>query len=238
MHPGFPSVGRHFCEHASKQHKQHKQHNNNNTTTTQQQHNNTTQNNNNRVPQRLVEHNIVFQLRLPSRTLTFQFLEVAGTVSLFLALQAHPQYRVMCVETGFFRTFPRLKSATLPPRSGSALPPHSSPWTPAAYDVPMVLEEEEEESEEELVEFVEYVQHDGCWWGCEWVPARQRYCWWLAAADGPRLAIRSGGLCGSSAVDQGDLEPSGTSSWSCGLCTWWCSSCCCTWSRPGASSRP
>ena len=56
----------------------------------------------------------------------------------------------MCVETGFFRTFLHVKkSATKPPRSGSALPPHSSPWTPAAYDVPMVLEEEKE-SEEEL----------------------------------------------------------------------------------------
>ena len=52
----------------------------------------------------------------------------------------------------------------------------------------MVLEEEEEEeSEEEESEEdfeVEYVEFDGCLWGCEWVPARQQYCWWLAAADG------------------------------------------------------
>ena len=50
----------------------------------------------------------------------------------------------------------------------------------------MVLEEEEEEeeSEDEPVGFIEYVQHDGHWWGCEWVLARQQYCWWLAAADG------------------------------------------------------
>ena len=50
----------------------------------------------------------------------------------------------------------------------------------------MVLEEEaeeEEEREDEPVEFVEYVQHDGLWWGCEWDPAHQRHCWWLAAAD-------------------------------------------------------
>ena len=47
---------------------------------------------------------------------------------------------------GFFRTFPQnKKSATLPAHSWSALPPHSSPWTPSACDVPMVLEEEEEE---------------------------------------------------------------------------------------------
>ena len=63
----------------------------------------------NRVPQRLVEQNIVFQQRLPSRTLTFQFLEVACTVSLFLALQADPQYRVLSVETGFCALFRRLK---------------------------------------------------------------------------------------------------------------------------------
>ena len=55
---------------------------------------------------------------------------------------------------------------------------------PAAYDASMVLEEEEEESEDELDFAVEYVEHDGRWWGCEWIPARQRYCWWLAAADG------------------------------------------------------
>ena len=77
----------------------------------------------------------------------------------------------------------------------------------------MALEEEEEESEEELDDDVEFLEFDGCWWGCEWVPGRQQYCWWLAAADGSRLAIRSGGARGSSGVDQGDLEPFGTSSW-------------------------
>ena len=45
---------------------------------------------------------------------------------------------------GFFALFPYEKSATLPARSWSALPPHSSPWTPAPYGVPIVLEEEEE----------------------------------------------------------------------------------------------
>ena len=89
---------------------------------------------------------------------------------------------------GVFRTFPQnKKSATQPPRSGSALLPHSSPWTPAAYDASMVLEEEEEEEEECEDELVEYVLYDGRWWGYEWVPARQRYCWWLAAADGSQV---------------------------------------------------
>ena len=157
----------------------------------------------NGVQQRLVEQNIVFQQRLPSRTLTFQFPEVARTVSLFLTLQAHPQYCVMCVGTFFFFAFfPGLKKVRHYLRTGSALPPHSSPWTPAAYDVPMVLEEEEEESEEELVEYVEYMEFDGCWWGCEWVPARQQHCWWLAAADGSQIGTRSGGPPGSSCVDQ------------------------------------
>ena len=78
------------------------------------------------------------QQRVPwSRTLTFQFPEVACLISLFLALKAHPQYRVMSVGKGFFRTFPQVQqTATLPPRSGPTLPPHSSPQTPAAYDVP------------------------------------------------------------------------------------------------------
>ena len=41
---------------------------------------------------------------------------------------------------GCFRTFSQdEKSATLPPHSGSALPPHLSPWTPAACDVSMAF---------------------------------------------------------------------------------------------------
>ena len=34
---------------------------------------------------------------------------------------------------------------------------------------------------------VEYVECDARWWGCQWVQARQRYCWWLAAEDVSRL---------------------------------------------------
>ena len=93
----------------------------------------------------------------------------------------------MSLGTGFFAPFSNfLKSATQPPRSRSELPSHSSPWKPAAYDASMVLEEEEEEEESED-ELVEYVLHDGRWWGYEWVPAHQRYCWWLAAADGSQV---------------------------------------------------
>ena len=87
---------------------------------------------------------------------------------------------------GVFRTFPQnKKSAKIPRTQGSELLPHSSPWTPAPYEASMVLEEEEEEEEECEEDFeVEYVGYDGCLWGREWVAARQRYCWWLASADG------------------------------------------------------
>ena len=87
---------------------------------------------------------------------------------------------------GVFRTFPQnKKSAKIPRTQGSELPPHSSPWTPAPYEASMVLEEEEEEEEECEEDFeVEYVEYDDRLWGREWVAARQRYCWWLASADG------------------------------------------------------
>ena len=59
---------------------------------------------------------------------------------------------------GVFRTFSRVKrSATLPPHFGSELPPHSSPWTPAAYAVPVGLEEEKEEEEERPIPMVQAV---------------------------------------------------------------------------------
>ena len=103
---------------------------------------------------------IVFQQRLPSRTLTIQVpggslhgLPVSGSSSSSAASRDVRGGR-------FSRTFPQnKKSATQPPRSPSALPPHSSPWTPAAYDASMVLEEEEEEEEDEPA--IEYVECEG-----------------------------------------------------------------------------
>ena len=94
---------------------------------------------------------------------------------------------------GALRTFPQMKkSATQHARSWSALPAHSSPWTPAPYGVPMALEEEEEELDEaeeveEVAMAVEYVECSGRWWGQQWDPTAQQFCWWLAAADGSQL---------------------------------------------------
>ena len=96
---------------------------------------------------------------------------------------------------GVFRTFHQNKKS-------ATQPPHSSPWTLAAYDASMVLEEEEQE--DEPVFAIEYVECDRLWWQCEWVPARQRHRWWLAAADGsqightiwrPRGSSAAGGVC-------------------------------------------
>ena len=91
---------------------------------------------------------------------------------LLLAIQLVVVKLWMSLGTGFFALFPKFKKVpTLPAPSWSALPPHSSPWTHSAYDVPMVLEEEEESELEEAEEFdevalmVEYVACDGRWWG-------------------------------------------------------------------------
>ena len=110
---------------------------------------------------------------------------------------------------GVFRTFPQnKKSATQPPHSTSALPPHSSPWTPAPYDASMVLEEEEEEEEEEECEedfAVEYVEYDNCLWGREWDSARQQFCCGWPLPMGHRLVMPSGGRRGSLAEGQDDV---------------------------------
>ena len=54
--------------------------------------------------------------------------------------QLHPLALRMRLVKGFFELFlESKKSATQPPRSVSELPPHSSPWTPAAHAVPMAL---------------------------------------------------------------------------------------------------
>ena len=120
-----------------------------------------------------------FQQRLPTRSLISPFL-VEG-----FKIYAQDRVLRLVLRMTHFKGFSHFsqvqKSATPPPHSGSELPPHSSPWTLAAYDVPMALEEEEE-SEEELDFDVEYGDFDGRWRGCEWVPARQQY----SAADGSR----------------------------------------------------
>ena len=79
----------------------------------------------------------------------------------------------------------------------------------------MVLEEEEAEEEEECEE--------GLCSGVRRVrqllmearvdPARQRYCWWLASADGSQVGHA---ICrrGSSGVNQGDLLGTTVDTWS------------------------
>ena len=118
------------------------------------------------------------------------FVPVQGSAASSLVSPGH-------AGEGVFRTFPQnKKSAKIPRTQGSELPPHSSPWTPAPYDASMVLEEEEEEEESELDEAeevgevslaVEYVECNGRWWGQQWDPTAQQFCWWLAAADGSQL---------------------------------------------------
>ena len=120
-----------------------------------------------------------FQQRLSSRSLTILLPVEAFKIYAQDRVLRHPLTHQLILRMthfkGFFRIFLRVGTA-------SAL----EPWTPTAYDVPMALEEEEEdeESEDEPDFDVEYVEFDGCWWGCEWVPTRQQYCWWLAVSDG------------------------------------------------------
>ena len=132
------------------------------------------------------------QQRFWSRSPCLQFLvEVFKIFSQSRVPQRLLRFLLDTLAKGFFALFPDEKSATLPARSWSALPPHSSPQTPAPYGVPMVLEEEEELDEAEEVEevalAVEYVECDGRWWGQQWDPTAQQFCWWLAAADGSQL---------------------------------------------------
>ena len=70
----------------------------------------------------------------------------------------------------------------------------------------MALEEGEgEEESQDVSDYdVEYVEFDGCWWGCEWVPARHSIAGGWPSQMGHRLAILFGGPCGSLAEGQGD----------------------------------
>ena len=152
---------------------------------------------------------------------TSTFLLLVEAFKIFAQARVHPQLHAfqligstlrMRRFNGFSHFSPKYKSATQPPHSRSELPPHSSPWTPAAYDASMVLDEEEEESEEEFE--VEYVEFNDHLWGREWVPARQQYCWWLALPMGPRLAIPFCGRRGPSAEGQGDVLGTTVDTWS------------------------
>ena len=66
------------------------------------------------------------------RSLTFEFSVVPHMILLILARQLHPQYRVMRLDKGFFRTFPRGKKSPKSAASPSArVHGHPSSWTPA-----------------------------------------------------------------------------------------------------------
>ena len=91
----------------------------------------------------------------------------------------------MCVEKGFFSLFPRFKKVRHYLRAlGRHCLRTRGHGRRQLMTSPMALEEE---PEEELDDDVEKMEFDGCWWGCEWVPARQQYCWWVAAADGSQI---------------------------------------------------
>ena len=95
------------------------------------------------------------QQRSPSSTLTFS-LEVFKIFTSVRAHQLHPLALRMRLYRGVFALFPgRKKSATLPPRSWSELPPHSSPWTPPAHAVPMGREEEKAKRRQQASETLE-----------------------------------------------------------------------------------
>ena len=89
-----------------------------------------------------------------SKSLTFQFLmvnvfKVSTQDRVLRHLLNFQLVSQMTRLKGFFALFPGSKSATRPPHSGSALPPHSSPWTPAACAVPTGREEEKAKRRQE-----------------------------------------------------------------------------------------
>ena len=84
-----------------------------------------------------------------------------------LALQLPRQQLRSRQITGFFSNFSQQKKSA---RSGrqSNMQSHCQPSTGVACEA-------------------EYVEHDGLWYGRQWDPVRQRYCWWLLEDDRSRL---------------------------------------------------
>ena len=88
-------------------------------------------------------------------------------ISLILAVQAHPQYRVMSVEKGFFGLFSGSKKSPKSAASPSPrVPARSSSWIPAA---PAEVQAADE--------YDEYFEFHGALWKQSWDYEHQCYCW-------------------------------------------------------------
>ena len=152
-----------------------------------------------------------------SRTLTFQFPEVACMFSLILVVPAHPQFAVMSVGKVFFfffGLFPGSRKVRSPPRVRGCPPGRArGRWrlVPDEYD--------------------EYFEYNGALWEQAWDYEHQCWCWYEVDADDGScfLPVYPAAL---------GVTPVVSVNWSCPVAWSWPCDSSCTWSRPGASSWP
>ena len=134
--------------------------------------------------------------------LTFQFPEVACTVSLSMVPQAHPQYCVMCVGTGFFALFPKPKKVrhNLRTRGRHCLRTRAH-GRRLLMTRPWCLRRRRRSPSRSLTTTCSTM---GVCGGASGSQLASGIAGGWPLAMGPRLAIPSGGLHGSSAAGQGD----------------------------------